>query len=105
MQTRVFLAFLSLVALASLATVACGGGESTEDKTVAANGGLSGSGADALRSLAKDLTDKNYQAVYDIESDDGEGKTDKGTLTIASKPPKSAFAVSTKNSAGVETAT
>ncbi len=104
MQTRVFLALLTLFALASLATAACGGGgESTDDKTVAADDGLSGSGADALRSLAKDLTDKSYQAVYDIETDEGDGKTDKGLLTIASKPPKSAFAVSTKDSAGVKT--
>ncbi len=102
MHQRVLLALLALPALMGLAA-ACGGDDSSDDPGTTSGDGLSGDGAKALRGLAKDLSKKSYEAVYSIETDDGEGGTDKGTLTISSKPPKSAFAVSTTDSKGVKT--
>jgi hypothetical protein len=105
MKLRISLALLSLAAVAGLASAACGGGDDKSNGNTSnpAEDGLAGPGAKALRDLAKDLTGKSYHAVYKIENDDGAGKTDKGTLTIAAKPPKSAFAVSTVDSDGAKT--
>ncbi len=51
---------------------------------------VTGSGADALRKLAKDLSTKTYQVSYDFTQVEADKKTTKSTITIAQKPPKSA---------------
>ncbi|MBI2764754.1 MAG: hypothetical protein HYX53_02455 [Chloroflexi bacterium] len=55
-------------------------------------GSISGSGADALKALAKDLNNKTYQVTYDLEIKGTDGSVNKGTLTLANKPPKNSYA-------------
>lgn len=51
-------------------------------------GQVTGSGADALKALAKDLSGKTYQVTYAMTITTSTGTT-KGNLTLARKPPKS----------------
>ncbi len=83
---------------AQAATANPGGNKTSSGSTVGAtaeptkkdgDGQVTGSGADALKKLAKDLSTKTYQVTYDFDQVDKEKKTTKSTVTIAQKPPKS----------------
>ncbi|MEO6397535.1 MAG: hypothetical protein ABIP13_03610 [Tepidiformaceae bacterium] len=65
------------------------------------DGQVTGSGADALKKLAKDLSTKTYQVTYDYEEVDAAKKATKSTLTIAQKPPKSVTSFSELGGSGV----
>ncbi len=54
------------------------------------SGQVTGSGADALRNLAKDISKKTYQVSYDLESTAADGKVTKSVITLAQKAPKTA---------------
>ncbi len=49
---------------------------------------ITGSGADALRQLSKELSGKTYQVTYDFNFTQ-KGTPTKGSVTLAQKPPKS----------------
>lgn len=111
-----FLLIAALVAIPAVAFAACGGDDddatpsTTAQPTSAAAstgqvssgstpggsstqsvaGTLSGSGADDFKKLTADLAKKTYQATYDF-STTGAGQPFKGTLTIAQKPPQTAY--------------
>jgi hypothetical protein len=52
-------------------------------------GQVSGSGADALRTLARSARDRTYQASYEFEGPvSDESQSGKGTFVILNKPPK-----------------
>ena len=100
---------------ASLTFAACGGDDNTSKTTATAGGDgktdspttsggstyektpgsgqVTGSGADSLRNLAKDLGKKTYQVSYDLEATGVDGKVTKSSLTLAQKPPKSATSI------------
>lgn len=59
----------------------------TAPAATAGTAGVTGSGADALRSLTKDSGTKTYKGDYAMTIVQS-GKTTSGTMTIARKPPK-----------------
>jgi hypothetical protein len=65
----------------------------TKDAGKDNGGNLTGSGADALKQLAKKIDTKPYSVTYQIEFTDAEKKTQKGTLALSQKPPKSATVI------------
>jgi hypothetical protein len=107
---------LVLISIAALALAACGGDDDdskTTDKTeatattssgdnkttsqpttqadatkAAGDGQVTGSGADALKKLAKDLSGKTYQVTYDFTSTEAGKQPQKSSITVAQKPPK-----------------
>ena len=90
------------------ATAKSGDNKTTSGPTVAAeptkkdgDGQVTGSGADALKKLAKDLSTKTYSVTYDFNQVDADKKATKSTLTIAQKPPKSVTSGSELGGPGV----
>lgn len=65
------------------ATKAGTGGATAAVTTGGGTGQVTGSGADELRKLAKDTTNKTYQVTYDMSTAEGSG-----ILTLAQKPPR-----------------
>jgi outer membrane lipoprotein-sorting protein len=70
------------------ATATKASGTAAAPTTASGSGSVTGSGADALKKLAQDLSGKTYQVTYDFNSVSGEDTTT-GTMTIAQKPPQS----------------
>jgi hypothetical protein len=127
-KMKTFLVGLAALAIgASLTFVACGGDDSTSNtKTASTTAGdtktdsptttgaaaattttggsgsaqVTGSGADALKNLAKDLSKKTYQVSYDLETTSADGKTTKNSITLSQKPPKTATSFSSGAAAG-----
>jgi hypothetical protein len=69
---------------------AAGGSATAASSASPGSGQVTGSGADALKALAKDLTNKTYKVSYDMTLISDE-ETTKGVLTLYHKPPKDAF--------------
>lgn len=63
-------------------------------------GQVTGSGATALRQLAKDLSDKTYEVSYAMNLSGGDSPG-KGSLVSAQKPPKSITKYETTDASGV----
>ena len=54
---------------------------------------ITGSGADALKKLANDLSGKTYQVTYQLNMTPKTGTPTAGTMTMSQKPPKSATSI------------
>lgn len=64
-----------------------GGSNSQATPTTGSGGGsVSGSGADDLKKIVRDLRNKTFQVTYDITVTEGSEET-KGTMVLAQKPP------------------
>ncbi len=63
---------------------------SASPTTSGGGGSLTGSGADDLRALAKDLSKKTYTVTYEFEEDTASGLGG-GTFILVQKPPKSSY--------------
>ncbi|MEP6871764.1 MAG: hypothetical protein ABI939_07925 [Anaerolineaceae bacterium] len=115
MNKLLTLGFAAL-ALGALALAACGGDDDDSKTTTKdepghvataeptkkdGDGQVTGSGADALKKLAKDLSTKTYQVTYDFDQVDKDKTTTKNTLIIAQKPPKSLTSFSEPGGSGV----
>ena len=125
-----FLVFgLTSLAAGSLAFAACGGDDSTSSSATSQPGGatsssgngsatkpadsatkapgegqVTGSGANALKQLAGDLSKKTYQVSYQMQiTTAGTTTPNKGAMTLAQKPPKSLTSYDSTDASGKTT--
>ena len=71
-----------------------GGATTAPGANTPTGGTLTGSGADALKSILNDFSKRTFQGSYDLTVEDSAGVEQKGAMTIAFKAPKSYYSFS-----------